>query len=329
MKPRLLFLFILLATCISIHASAQNKADGLIDIRITPEDDPVLGDIKTSLKDIIQKHGIELELRDDARDYRNTLNQENSRRSLLKQEGLNIPKDTLMTLKGISLSIRRAPDAYSIFHEAVEPDKQYDASNGEEIMKKACLLSGNEFSDADKRAMCRLVAYEIFDRYFVLSEEGEREKRSLEDKETDLTARHEKAVGSAAANYTLLSFVPAVNQFRSHTPKGTANGIAVIAGMGLSTGAFIISTSKKAEYRRKIDGVTVDLTEAEKEREFLRGKAKSWGNVQLASAIVFAGSYIYGVLDALVINKSTYQKSISLSPVAYEGGAGVSLVYRF
>ncbi len=130
--------------------------------------------------------------------------------------------------------------------------------------------------------------------------------------------------------YTLLSFLPPVNQFQSHTSKGTANGIAISTGYAISIGGFIWSTASYNINKRRYDDVSVDLSEADKARAYYNSNMDMCRGGQIASAVLFAGSYIYGVVNALS-NRSTYQSNhqITLAPMAYENGGGIALVYVF
>ena len=131
--------------------------------------------------------------------------------------------------------------------------------------------------------------------------------------------------------YTALSFLPPVNQFRSHTSKGTANGIAIVSGYTVSIGGLIWSTVAFNGYKRSYDNVSVDLTEADKARKYYKDKMDFCRGGQIASGILFLGSYVYGVVNALT-NRGTYQNhcaNVSFAPIAYDNGAGIALVYNF
>lgn len=131
--------------------------------------------------------------------------------------------------------------------------------------------------------------------------------------------------------YTALSFLPPVNQFRSKTSKGTANGIAIVSGYTVSIGGFIWSTVAFNGYKRSYDNVSVDLTEADKARKYYKDKMDLCRGGQIASGILFIGSYVYGVVNALT-NRDTYQScytNVSFAPIAYDNGAGIALVYKF
>lgn len=148
-------------------------------------------------------------------------------------------------------------------------------------------------------------------------EQQREEQRRLEKKERE--------------KYTALSFLPPVNQFRSKTSKGTANGIAIVSGYTVSIGGFIWSTVAFNGYKRSYDNVSVDLTEADKARKYYKDKMDFCRGGQIASGILFIGSYVYGVVNALT-NRDTYQScctNVSFAPIAYDNGAGIALVYKF
>lgn len=135
---------------------------------------------------------------------------------------------------------------------------------------------------------------------------------------------------SEKKKYTALSFLPPVNQFRSHTSKGTANGIAILTGYGVSVGTFIWSTTAYAANKRKLENISVDLSEADKAKDYYKGQMDICRGGQIASSILFLGSYIFGVANALT-NRDSYQKktNFAISPAALENGAGIALLYNF
>lgn len=148
------------------------------------------------------------------------------------------------------------------------------------------------------------------------------------------TMREEKGIVSdEKMKYTALSLLPPVNQFSSKTQKGKANGIAILAGYGISVGSFIYCTASYNANKRKYEGVTIDLSEADKAREHYKGQMDLCRTGQIASGILLAGTYVYGVANAL-INRGAYQDTpresgMIIAPTAYGNGAGLALVYRF
>lgn len=154
--------------------------------------------------------------------------------------------------------------------------------------------------------------------------------KSLRKWESDIARAEQQTYETEQRRYTLTSFVPPLNQFRSHTSKGTANGIAILGGYGVSVGTFIWSTVSYNENRRKLDNISIDLTEAEKAREHYRNQMDICRGGQIASGILFIGTYIYGVANSLA-NRDHYQnkRDVTIAPTAYENGAGIALVYKF
>lgn len=148
------------------------------------------------------------------------------------------------------------------------------------------------------------------------------------------TKREEQGFRDAENNkYTALSFLPPVNQFRSGTRQGKNNGWAIITGYTVSIIGFSVSTHYYNKNKRNFEGVTVDLSEAEKARNYYRSKMDLYCGGQIVSGVLFFGTYIYGVANALA-NRGTYMgitkdTSMKIAPVAYDNGGGIALVYRF
>ncbi len=298
--------------------NAQNDADWMDEIRISQENNQVLVDIKTSLKDIIQQHQVLIQTDLSQSTWRDNAKKDNSRANAQKNQDSRPSKDTILIRSCIWLSIIEEGDFYKVLHSRTDVDKPYDTSVGEEIIKKKYLLAN--------RDMRRLVAYELYKRYYDPNIDAENEYLSLKSIEADLIAKHD----GEQRKYTALSFLPPVNQFCAHTSKGTANGIAILAGYGVSVSTFIWSTTSYSANKRRLDNVSSDLAEADKAREYYNGQMDICRGGQIASGILFIGTYIYGVANALA-NRDAYQKKteVSLAPVAYDNGAGIALVYRF
>ena len=313
------FILILTSIMSCVISYAQNNLDaGMVDIQIADESNTVLVNVRTSLNDIIKKHKILVKLDDDARRLRNQLIDDNSSVIMQISNGERTGYediDSVITRMAIRLSLKEDKNSCYVNHIKVEPGKPYDDTNsGEEIIKNKNIL--------EDRNIQRLVAYEVFERYFELKE-GREEKIKLEKYESELW----KSINN---KYTALSFLPPVNQLRSHTSKGTKNGVAILAGYGISVSTFIISTNSYNANKRKFDNISVDLTESDKAREHYNGQMDICRGGQIASGILFVGTYIYGVANALA-NRNTYKKNsnVSFVPVTYDNGAGVALVYNF
>ena len=172
----------------------------------------------------------------------------------------------------------------------------------------------------------KLVAYEIITKFFGLTEQTQKILETLRDSEDDFLKRVE-------LNYTALSFLPPINQFRSGTRQGKTNGWAILTGYTVSIIGFGVSTHYYNENKRNFEGVTVDLSEAEKARNYYKSKMELYCGGQIASGILFFGTYIYGVANALA-KRDTYSgvsknTSMKIAPVAYDNGAGIALVYSF
>ena len=314
----------LLAAFVSCHllSFAQNDFAGMVDIQVSDESNLVLSDIRTSLSEIVNSHDMRVQLRNEISTRRYKTIAENSRATTLQQKGSLIPKDTLLTGLVIVLSYREENDDCGVPYTVYAPDRQYELGSGV-ITKSRYLISKPEIR--------RLVAYEIFDRTFTseLSEDGKRVFSRLKQYEADLN----KGIADKQIQYTLLSFLPPVNQFRSKTQKGKANGIAILAGYGISVGSFIYCTASYNANKRKYEGVTIDLSEADKAREHYKGQMDLCRTGQIASGILFVGTYVYGVANALV-NRGAYlgtprESGMKIAPTAYGNGAGLALVYRF
>lgn len=156
---------------------------------------------------------------------------------------------------------------------------------------------------------------------------------SLNRWEAETKKREQDFRDAEAKKYIALSFLPPVNQFSSGTSKGTANGIAITSGYAISIGGFIWSSTVYSANKRRYENVSVDLSEADKARAYYKGQMDICSGVQIASAILFASTYVYGVANALA-NREVYSgiskdTSMKIAPVAYDNGAGIALVYRF
>ena len=183
----------------------------------------------------------------------------------------------------------------------------------------------------------KLVAYELIEECFGPTEavrttlnELRNEKIKYEKNIVSIMSEQEHLIKKENKKYAVLSFLPPVNQLRSHTSKGATNGVAILAGYGISVCSFIISTNSYNANKRKFDNISVDLTESNKAKEHYKGQMDFCRGGQIVSGIMFVGTYIYGVTNALV-NRNTYQKKCkaTFAPVAFNGGAGVDLVYEF
>lgn len=188
-----------------------------------------------------------------------------------------------------------------------------------------------EFFSNHSLECTELITYEVASSLGLTRADGLKNKLdSLREWERETKKKEQDIMEDKQRKYTALSFLPPVNQFRAHTSKGTANGIAILAGYGVSVGTFIWSTTSYSANKRRLDNVSPDLAEADKAREYYKGQMDICRGGQIASGILFIGTYIYGVANALA-NRDSYQKKteVSLAPVAYDNGAGIALVYRF
>lgn len=200
----------------------------------------------------------------------------------------------------------------------------------DEIKSKQCAVPLDLFFN-NKKECTELVTYEVANALGLL---GTSELKDTLDSlirwKTETIQKAQSATDSEKRKYTALSFLPPVNQFRSHTSKGTANGAIILTGYGVSVGAFIWSTTAYAANKRKLENISVDISEADKAKEYYKGQMDISRGGQIASGILFAASYIYGVANALA-NRDSYQKkiSIAISPAVLDNGAGIALVYKF
>lgn len=214
---------------------------------------------------------------------------------------------------------------FELAHTSKSSDKTYNKSGAYpyDWLKK---------SEAQK-----LVAYELIEKIFGLTGDGKRMLETLQveykkymDNIAQAKATQDSLTKKEERAYTARCFLPPVNQFLSGTSKGNVNGWAIVGGYSVSILTFSLSTIDYGVKKRRYDNVSVDLAEADKEREFLNSKMCRDRGFQIASGILFACTYLYGVLDAFA-NRDTYQKKTELSfaPVAYDNGAGLGIVYRF
>lgn len=192
-----------------------------------------------------------------------------------------------------------------------------EKEDAQELIALEMLAGWDEvgLNDSQKNRQTELVDKKA--QFELEMEQQREEQRRLEKKERE--------------KYTALSFLPPVNQFRSKTSKGTANGIAIVSGYTVSIGGFIWSTIAFNGYKRSFDNISVDLTEADKARKYYKDKMDLCRGGQIASGILFIGSYVYGVVNALT-NRDMYQPQrtdITFAPVSYSNGAGIALVYKF
>ena len=189
--------------------------------------------------------------------------------------------------------------------------------------------------------MSDLVAYELVNQVFGLSGGAMEEYNGLKAKKdrllADQKAKKDKQIKLAQDQerreynrYTAMSFLPPVNQLSSNTPQGRAAGMAILSSYGISVAAFTVSTLCYYDRKRNYNNQNADLSEADKARIHYKNQMDFCRGVQIASAALFVGTYIYGVANSLSC-RSTYRKDkgLTLSPAAYENGAGMAFVYRF
>lgn len=205
-----------------------------------------------------------------------------------------------------------------------------DVENRLEVKNKQSVVSNDLISKHPLEAT-KLLAYELGAALNLVSISPLKEELdSLRKWKKETLKREQSVIISNNNKYTVLSFLTPVNQLRSHTSKGTINGVAILTGYGISISSFIISTNSYNANKRKFDNISVDLTESNKAREHYKGQMDICRGGQIASGILFVGTYIYGVANALA-NRNTYKKNsnVSFVPVTYDNGAGVALVYNF
>lgn len=179
----------------------------------------------------------------------------------------------------------------------------------------------------DEQDIRYLIALEIVDNYDKLSATNQTLLVKLHDKEQEMIDSWRRI----DRRYEVLSFLPPVNQLRSHTSKGRRNGIAILTGYSISVGTFIGSTISYNANKRKLDNVSIGLAEANKAKELYNRNMDICRGCQIASAALFVGSYIYGVANAFA-NKSDYQNNlnVTIAPITYDsGGAGLAFVIKF
>jgi hypothetical protein len=283
----------------------------------------VLVNVRTSLNDIIKKHKILVKLDDDARHLRNQLIDDNSGVIMQISEGKRTGYediDSVITRMAIRLSLKEDKNSYYLNHIKVEPGKPYDDTNsGEEIIKNKNIL--------EDRNIQRLVAYEVFERYFELIE-GREEKFKLEQYESELW----KSINRENKTYAALSFLPIpYNQLRSNTKKGLINSGVIIGGYVLSSWSLKRFNDKWQSEKNEFNNISDDEPEADEKRKFHKDNITKYENYQIVCGGMLVVTYLYSVMDALWLSKDNYQKNskLTITPAAYDNGAGVALVYRF
>lgn len=298
--------------CISLSAFSQEENKVTCTIEITDSiqaHQTILLDVREIFSNLVEAHGVKVSTTD--LDVRVAMNEMNTLNYNALDGNYTIPDDAVIDYK-YQFWLTEDKDSYTVWSRRIGKTKaEFERERG--ITKMKQLIDFPEIRE--------LIAYEMFKsyKYQLTGDEWERLKY-LQQKENEYK-RH----------YTTLSFLPPVNQFSSHTSKGTTNGIAIISGYALSIGGFIWSTTSYNVNKRRFDNVSVDLAEAEKARNYYKGKMDLCRGGQIASAVLLTGSYIYGVVNALA-NRNTYQKKdmkTDFALVAYDNGAGIALVYNF
>jgi hypothetical protein len=305
--------------CISLSAFSQEENKVMCTIEITDSTSAhqaILLDVRQSFSNLVEAHGVTVSTTD--LDVRVAMNEMNTQNYNDLDGNYTIPDDTAIDYK-YQFWITEDNDSYTVWSRRIGKTKaEFERERG--ITKMKHLVNFPEIRE--------FIAYEMFKSYKYQLTGDEWEKLNfLQQKESEYKDVEKRSQG----HYTALSFLPPVNQFGSHTSKGTANGIAIISGYALSIGGFIWSTTSYNVNKRRFDNVSVDLAEAEKARNYYKGKMDLCRGGQIASAVLLAGSYIYGVVNALT-NRDTYQKKemkVKFAPVAYDNGAGLALVYNF
>lgn len=191
------------------------------------------------------------------------------------------------------------------------------------VQKDSKLVCNKDEKRRDE--MRELTAYEIYQTYF------SQIPVNMSDRFKYLKDVEKKIVMDANKNdksYTALSFLPPFNQCRFNDKKTCKN---ILEGYGLSIITYGISTYYYNSFKSDYDNNKhVDLEETNKALKTAEDGMRICRTGQIASGILFLGTYFYGVYTSLH-NRNTYQKSqnLTLVPAAYDNGAGVALVYRF
>lgn len=322
MKNRLLIFFGLLIFSVTVF-SQPRLYNRRVAIYVDKETSTLLDatvhkNIRGTFLNILKANGYEVEADSLAEKIAHELKKQNDIKTGTKQIS---PKVTtvfyVFSTNHIDNSLQLSVSVIGVgeenYQEEIQNEKSYIPFS---------LFIDNQINSTD------LLTYEVANALGLLDNYAVGRKM-LEDlarwkSETDYITDSEKK------KYTALSFLPPVNQFRSHTSKGTANGIAILTGYGVSVGTFIWSTTAYAANKRKLENISVDLSEADKAKDYYKGQMDICRGGQIASSILFLGSYIFGVANALT-NRDSYQKktNFAISPAALENGAGIALLYNF
>lgn len=311
----------LIFICMSLNAFSQEGHKAMCTIEIsdsTQAHQAVLLSVRECFSNLVEAHGGKVSTTD--LDVRVAMNEMNTQNYNDLDGNYTIPDDAAIDYK-YQFWITEDKDSYTVWSRRIGKTKaEFERERG--ITKKNHHLAYPEIRE--------LIAYELFKSYnYPLSGDELVRLNILQRKENELTDGDKREQG----HYTTLSFLPPVNQFSSHTSKGTTNGIAIMSGYALSIGGFIWSTTAYNANKRRYDNVTVDLAEADKAKAYYQGQMDICKGGQIASVILFAGTYIYGVVNALA-NRNVYHRvpgdtSMIIAPTAYDNGAGIALVYRF
>lgn len=319
---------ILALLCMYATSFAQPAMREMVEINIdkTSEQANLLVEIKAYMAVLLYNQGIIATRLDE--ETLNQIGKINIKNERAFRDYI-IPKDTLQMTYSYRIGATEDSGEISITSE------RHGQNSGKSLEIRPIKV---EPALASESVAKELIAYDIVSAYYALSKE---ENYALTE---DNTIRYEYLKGEVQkivdnreaeakkrdSNYTLMSFLPPVNLFRSHTKRGTANGIGICAGYAASIGGFIVSTTSYNASKRNYDTVASGSPEAEKARNHYQGNMDKCRAGQIASAGLFAATYIYGVVNALS-NRDAYQgqNKLSLAPIAYNNGAGLAIVYKF
>lgn len=312
----------LLSVGVTVYSQIPQK--GLVAIQIidtTPEHITILQTVQESFSNLLENNGRTVTPYDE--DIFNTMYTLGTM-YYNDTNGEYVLSDTIPIDYLYQLWLREENDTFIFLSRQIGKNKAENKLD-RSVQKNSKLVCNKD--EKRRNEMRELTAFEIYQTYFSQIPEN------MSDRFEYLKKIEKKIVMDAIKkdnSYTALSFLPPVNQLRSHTSKGTKNSVAILAGYGISVSTFIISTNSYNANKRKFDNISVDLTESNKAREHYNGQMDICRGGQIASGILFVCTYLYGVHNALA-NRNTYQKNsnVSFVPVTYDNGAGVSLVYYF
>lgn len=325
MKNKFFLLVILMSILGAIDCHSQSVHKGRVAIYMdinnsSYKDTRAYKNIRSSFHNIIESYGFEVAPDSTAAKMAADFRKSNATRTGTKQR----QSKTTDSLYIFSLDILSEYVQLSV--SVIDNEGRKETQNKQRAIPKS-LFHDNIVKSTE------LLTFEVAASLgLVQSETLMNQLASLRMWESDTMSEKLSIIDAERNKYTAMSFLPPLNQFRSHTPKGRANGIAILSGYGVSIGSFIWCTTSYQANKRKLNSISVDLSESAKAREHYRTQMDICRGGQIASGILFVGTYIYGVANSLA-NRGVYQKGsdkeLSVVPAAYENGAGIALVYRF